>query len=62
MVTANYVIQAGSLGTFRVFDRETGTLVADLKLNMRPFTMALAKGNDVFVYDDRAKKLYRIDF
>lgn len=27
-----------------------------------PFDVALVKGNDVLVYDDRANKLYRIDF
>ena len=37
-------------------------MVTELKLNMRPFDVALVKGNDVLVYDDRAKKLYRVDF
>ena len=62
VVTANYVIHAASKGAFRVFDRETGALVTELTLNMRPFDVALVKGNDVLVYDDRANKLYRIDF
>ena len=62
VVTANYVIQARATGNFRVFDRETGAMVTELKLNMRPFDVALVKGNDVLVYDDRAKKLYRVDF
>lgn len=62
VVTANYVIQARAMGNFRVFDRETGAMVTELKLNMRPFDVALVKGNDVLVYDDRAKKLYRVDF
>lgn len=62
VVTANYVIHAASKGAFRVFDRETGALITELNLHMRPFDVALVKGNDVLVYDDRANKLYRIDF
>lgn len=62
VVTANYVIHAASKGAFRIFDRATGAMVTELKLNMRPFDVALVKGNDVLVYDDRAKKLYRVDF
>ncbi len=61
-VTENYVIHAGSKGQFRIFDRKSGKVLSDVKLEMRPFAMWTSKGNDVIVYDDRAKKIYRIDF
>lgn len=61
-VTENYVIHSGSKGDFRVFDRQTGKIIGDAKINIRPFALWTSKGNDVIVYDDRAKKLYRIDF
>ncbi len=61
-VTENYVIHSGSKGEFRVFDRRNGKILGDVKIEMRPFALWTVKGNDVIVYDDRAKKLYRIDF
>ena len=61
-VTENYVIHTGSKGDFRVYERQSGKLLGDAKIKMRPFALWTAKGNDVIVYDDRADKLYRIDF
>lgn len=61
-VTENYVIHTGSKGDFRVFDRKTGEVIGDAKIEMRPFALWTKTGNDVIVYDDRADKLYRIDF
>ena len=61
-VTENYVIHTGSKGDFRVYERQSGKLLGDAKIEMRPFALWTATGNDVIVYDDRAKKLYRIDF
>ena len=61
-VTENYVIHTGSKGEFRVYDRQTAKLIGEAKIEMRPFELCTKTGNDVIVYDDRAKKLYRIDF
>ena len=61
-VTENYVIATGSKGVFRVYDRKSGKELGEAKIEMRPFALCTVKGNDVIVYDDRAKKLYRIDF
>ena len=61
-VTENYVIHSGSKGDFRVYDRKTAKLLGETKIEMRPFVLWTKTGNDVIVYDDRAKKLYRIDF
>ena len=61
-VTENYVIHSGSKGDFRVYDRKTAKLLGEAKSEMRPFVLWTKTGNDVIVYDDRAKKLYRIDF
>ena len=61
-VTENYVIATGSQGIFRVYDRKTAKLLGETKIEMRPFVLWTKTGNDVIVYDDRAKKLYRIDF
>ena len=61
-VTENYVIHSGSKGDFRVYDRKTAKLLGEAKIEMRPFVLWTKTGNDVIVYDDRAKKLYRIDF
>ncbi|MBR2182920.1 MAG: hypothetical protein IJ858_05810 [Acidaminococcaceae bacterium] len=61
-VTANYVIHTGSMGDFRVFDRATGKKLGDAKVGLRPFALYTITGNDVLLYDDRADKLYRIDF
>ena len=61
-VTANYVIHTGSKDAFRVFDRESGKILGDAEVNMRPFALYTLKGNDVIVFDDRADKIYRVDF
>ena len=61
-VTENYVIATGSKGVFRVYDRKSGKELGEAKIEMRPFALCTVKGNDVIVYDDRANKLYRIDF
>ncbi|MBR2216183.1 MAG: hypothetical protein IJ849_10580 [Selenomonadaceae bacterium] len=61
-VTANYVIHACSKGELRIFDKATGQIIADTKINLRPFALWTITGNDVILYDDRADKLYRIDF
>ena len=61
-VTDNYVIATGSQGIFRVYERQSGKLLGEAKIQMRPFALWTKTGNDVIVYDDRAKKLYRIDF
>ena len=61
-VTENYVIHTGSKGDIRVFDKKSGKVLGDAKIEMRPFELWTATGNDVIVYDDRADKLYRIDF
>lgn len=61
-VTANYVIHTGSMGDFRVFDRATGKKLGDANVGLRPFVLYTITGNDVLLYDDRADKLYRVDF
>ena len=61
-ITNNYVIHSASDGTFRVYDKTSGKLLGDAHADLRPFTMTTIKGNDVLVFDDRAHKLYRIDF
>ncbi len=61
-VTENHVIHSGSKGDFRVYDRKTARLLGDAKIGMRPFVLWTKTGNDVIACDDRAKKLYRIDF
>ncbi len=61
-VTTNYVIHTGSLGDIRVFDRATGKKLGDAKARLRPFELYTITGNDVLLYDDRADKLYRVDF
>lgn len=61
-VTENYVVHTGSKGVFRVYDRKTAKLLGEAKIEMRPFVLWTKTGNDVIVFDDRAKKLYRIDF
>ncbi|MBQ7503067.1 hypothetical protein IJT93_10265 [bacterium] len=61
-VTANYVIATGSKGIFKIYDRSNGKLIEEAQADMRPFSLYTVVGNDVLVYDDRAKKLYRIDF
>jgi hypothetical protein len=58
-VTENYVIHSGSKGDFRVYDRKTAKLLGEAKIEMRPFVLWTKTGNDVIVFDDRAKKLYR---
>ena len=62
-VTENYVIATGSQGVFRVYERKTAKLLGEAKVDkLRPFALWTSKGNDVILYDDRAKKLYRVDF
>ncbi len=61
-ITDNYVIHSASPGNFRVYDKASGKLLGDAHAELRPFTMQAIKGNDVLVFDDRAHKLYRIDF
>ncbi|MBP5199425.1 MAG: hypothetical protein J6Z82_02075 [Schwartzia sp.] len=62
-VTENYVIHTGSKGAFRVYEKQSGKLLGEATVdNLRPFVLWTAKGNDVILYDDRAKKLYRVDF
>ena len=61
-VTTNYVIHTGSMGDFRVFDRATGKKLGDANVGLRPFALYTITGNDVLLYDDRADKLYRVDF
>ncbi|MBR1553262.1 MAG: hypothetical protein IJ631_04535 [Schwartzia sp.] len=61
-VTENYVVHTGSKGDIRVFDKKSGNVIGDAKIEMRPFELWTATGNDVIVYDDRADKFYRIDF
>lgn len=61
-VTENYVIATASKGEIRVYERQSGKLLGDAKIEMRPFALWTLKGNDVIVYDDRERKLYRIDF
>ena len=61
-VTQNYVIATASKGNFRVFDRAGAKMLGEAQIDMRPYALCTVKGNDVAVYDDRAHKLYRIDF
>ena len=61
-VTTNYIIHAGSKGVLRIFDRATGNKLDEVTIKVRPFELFTVTGNDVIMYDDRAKKLYRIDF
>ncbi len=61
-ITTNYVIHMNSTGTLRIFDRESGKLIEEVEIKMRPFASFTVAGNDVIVYDDRAMKYYRIDF
>ncbi|MCR5660595.1 MAG: hypothetical protein K6G50_00505 [bacterium] len=61
-VTNNYVIHSAKTGNFRIYDKASGKLLGDAHADMRPFTMQTINGNDVLVFDDRAHKLYRIDF
>ena len=61
-LTDNYVIATASKGKFRVFDRASAKVLGEAEIAMRPFCLCTIKGNDVAVYDDRARKFYRIDF
>lgn len=60
-VTANYVVHVKAKGVFRVYDRATGKLIADVETKLKPYRMATVTGNDVLVYD-LDKKFYRVDF
>ncbi len=62
-VTTNYIIHAGSRGDMVVYNKDTGKEIGKAKVEgIRIYDMATAKGNDVFVTDDRNRKLYRFDF
>lgn len=61
-ITDNYVIASASKGQFRVFDRASGKVLGEAEIAMRPFALCTLKGNDVLVFDDRARKIFRIDF
>ncbi|MBQ7515084.1 MAG: hypothetical protein IJS96_02275 [Schwartzia sp.] len=61
-VTESYVVYAGADGNIRVFDKKSGKTLGDAKVNFGPFALRAKTGNDVLAYDDRGKKLYRIDF
>ena len=60
-VTANYVVQVKAKGVFRIYDRATGKLIADVETKLKPYRMATVTGNDVLVYD-LDKRFYRVDF
>ena len=60
-VTANYVVHVKAKGVFRIYDRATGKLIADVETKLKPYRMATVTGNDVLVYD-LDKKFYRVDF
>ncbi len=62
-VTTNYIVHAGSKGDMVIYNKDTGKEIAKTKVNnIRIYDMATARGNDVFVTDDKNKKLYRFDF
>ena len=48
-------------GVFRIYDRATGKLIADVETKLKPYRMATITGNDVLVYD-LDKRFYRVDF
>ena len=62
VVTEHYVIHAALAGAFRVFDRQTGAQLADVKLRLSAYDVAHVQGDVVLAFDERAGKLYRIDF
>ena len=72
-LTANYFIRSNTHKegqVLRVFDRATGNLLGEVLIGKKsetapqinPSCMWTTTGNDVMVYDESAKKLYRIDF
>ena len=61
-VTENYVVSCGKRGMFRVYERQSGKLLGEVKTSLNPHTICTSKGNDVIAYDFNKKKLYRIDF
>ena len=72
-LTANYFIRCNTHEdgqVLRVFDRATGQLLGEALISKKsetapqimPKCMWTTTGNDVIVYDESAKKLYRIDF
>ncbi|MBQ9365793.1 MAG: hypothetical protein IJT82_08455 [Schwartzia sp.] len=60
-VTTNYVVHVKAKGVFRIYDRATGKLIADVATKLKPYRMATITGNDVLVYD-LDKRFYRVDF
>ena len=61
-VTDRYVVYADQEGNIRVFEKKSGKAVGDAKVTFGVFALQTVKGNNVLVYDDKDKKLYRIDF
>lgn len=61
-VTTNYIMHAGSDGDVKIFNKVDGKLLGTTKVNgLRFFKATTATGNDVYMSDDRNRKLYRID-
>lgn len=60
-VTTNYVVHVKAKGVFRIYDRATGKMIADVATKLKPYRMATITGNDVLVYD-LDKRFYRVDF
>ncbi len=61
-VTDKYVVYADAEHNVRVYDKKNGKLLGDAKVSFQPFALWTLKGNEVLVYDEVSKLLYRIDF
>ena len=46
----------------RAYGKGSIMRLGDAKARLRPFELYTITGNDVLLYDDRADKLYRVDF
>lgn len=58
-VTDDYVIATGN-GVFKIYDRSDGLLMEEVKTPLHASRICHVAGNEVMIYDNASKKIYRI--
>lgn len=60
-VTDKYVVYGDNDGNIRVYDKKSGKLIGDANVTFRPFALCTIKNNEILIYDDINKTLYRVE-